>query len=197
MKSGFGRLPVRHLGDISGLLQPTCVLPDRVTLDNPAIDVMTDFRRVTAYIATPYDPIVAAEERMQRRKVRLLFVMDESDHLVGLITSTDLKSEKPMQIVHSRGIRRDEILVGDIMTPAAALEAVAFEDVASARVGHVLETLKASGRQHALVVESVNGKPVVRGLLSLSRLSRQLGVNLVTAEVAQTFAEIEAQLAHA
>ena len=196
MKSGFGRLPVRRLGDISGLFQPACVLPERVTLDNPAIDVMTDFRRVTAYIATPSDPIVEAEERMFRRKVRLLFVMDETDHLVGLITRTDLQSEKPMQIVHSRGIRRDEILVGDIMTPASALEAVAFEDIAAARVGHVLETLKASGRQHALVVENIGGKPYVRGLLSLSRLSRQLGVNLLTAEVARTFAEIEAQLAH-
>src|SRR3546814_4947122 len=51
-----------------------------------------------------------------RRKVRLLFVMDSDDRMVGLVTLTDIHGEKPMQIVQSRGIRRDEVLVADIMT---------------------------------------------------------------------------------
>ncbi len=146
-----------------------------MNLDNPALDVMTDFRRLTAFIATPGDTIKQAEERMVRRKVRLLFVMDSEDRVAGLITSTDIHGEKPMQVVQSRGIRRDEVLVADIMTPVDRLEAVDFDDIAHARVGHVLETLKARGRQHALVIENVNGQQMVRGLLSLSQLSKQLG----------------------
>ena len=108
----------------AGLLRPACVLPDRVGLDNPALDVMTDFRRLTAFIATPGDTIRQAEERMIRRKVRLLFVMDGEDRVAGLITNTDIHGEKPMQVVQSRGIRRDEVLVADIMTPVERLEAV-------------------------------------------------------------------------
>ncbi len=193
----YTRLPSRNLDKSSGLLRPACVLPDRVGLDNPALDVMTDFRRLTAFIATPGDTIRQAEERMIRRKVRLLFVMDGHDHVAGLITNTDIHGEKPMQIVQSRGIRRDELVVADIMTPVERLEAVDYDDIAHARVGHVLETLKARGRQHALVIETTEGRQMVRGLLSLSQLCKQLGVSIETTEVASTFLEIEQHLSHA
>jgi CBS domain containing-hemolysin-like protein len=99
--------------------------------------------------------------------------------------------------VQSRGIRRDEVLVADIMTPVERLEAVDYDDIAHARVGHVLETLKARGRQHALVIEHTEGRQMVRGLLSLSQLCKQLGVVVETTEVADTFIEIEQHLAHA
>ncbi len=193
----YTRLPARNLDKAAGLLRPACILPERVELENPALDVMTDFRRLTAFIATPGDTIKQAEERMIRRKVRLLFVMDGQDRVAGLVTSTDIHGEKPMQVVQSRGIRRDEVLVADIMTPVERLEAVDYDDIAHARVGHVLETLKARGRQHALVIEQSEGRQMVRGLLSLSQLSKQLGVSVETTEVANTFIEIEQHLVHA
>lgn len=197
MTMTYTRLPARNLEPTAGLLRPACVLPERVDLDDPALDVMTDFRRLTAFIATPGDTVKQAEERMIRRKVRLLFVMDSQDRVAGLITRTDIHGEKPMQVVQSRGIRRDEVLVADIMTPVELLEAVDFDDIAHARVGHVLETLKARGRQHALVIEHTEGRQMVRGLLSLSQLCKQLGVDVETTEVANTFLEIEQHLAHA
>ena len=197
MNMTYTRLPTRNLDKSAGLLRPACVLPERVKLDDSALDVMTDFRRLTAFIATPGDTVQQAEERMIRRKVRLLFVMDSQDRVAGLITSTDIHGEKPMQVVQSRGIRRDEVLVADIMTPVAQLEAIDFDDLAHARVGHVLETLKARGRQHALVIENQDGEQMVRGLLSLSQLCKQLGVAIETTEVANTFLEIEQHLAHA
>lgn len=192
----YTRLPTSHLDQTADLLRPACVLPERVGLDNPALDVMTDFRRITAFITTPGDTIKQAEERMIRRKIRLLFVMDGHDRVAGLVTSTDIYGEKPLQVVQSRGIRRDEVLVADIMTPVDRLEAVDFDDLANARVGHVLETLKSRGRQHALVIEHTDGQQMVRGLLSLSQLCKQLGVVVETTEVAHTFTEIEQQLAH-
>jgi CBS domain-containing protein len=65
--------------------------------------------------------------------------------------------------------------------------------VETARVGHVLETLRRAGRQHALVVD---GERRVRGIFSISQIARQLGVALPAGgEVARTFSEIEAALA--
>lgn len=192
----YSRLPTSHLDKSATLLRPTCVLPNHVKLTQPAIDVMTDFRRMTAFIASPDDTLQQAEARMIRRKVRLLFVMDGEDQVAGLITSTDIQGEKPMQVVQSRGIHRDEIRVADIMTPVDQLEAVDFEDLTHASVGHVLETLKSCGRQHALVFETSEGRKTVRGLLSLSQLSKQLGVTIQATEVALTFTEIERHLAH-
>jgi CBS domain-containing protein len=193
----YSPLPTSHLDKTAGLLRPTCVLPERVTLDSPALDVMTDFRRMTAFIASPGDTLQQAEARMIRHKVRLLFVMDAEDQVAGLVTSTDIYGEKPMQVVQSRSIHRYEVLVSDIMTPVDRLEAIEFVDLTHASVGHVLETLKARGRQHALVVETTGTQKLVRGLLSLSQLCKQLGVVVETTEVAHTFHEIEQHLAHA
>ena len=59
-------------------------------------------------------------------------------------------------------------------------------------VGHVLETLRRAGRQHALVSDA---EGMVRGVFSISQIARQLGVAPpVGGEVARTFAEIEAAL---
>ena len=191
------RLPTSHLDSSAGLLRPECKLPERVKLTHPALDVMTDFRRMTAFIASPNDTIQQAEARMIRRNVRLLFVMDSEEQVAGLITSTDICGEKPMQVVQSHGIHRDEVRVADIMTPVDLIEAIDFDDLTHANVGHVLETLKSSGRQHALVFESTGGKKRVRGLLSLSQLCKQLGITMQTTEVALTFTEIEQSIAHA
>ncbi|MHB1092168.1 CBS domain-containing protein [Thiobacillus sp.] len=159
----YTRLPACNLDEATGLLHPACILPERVELDNTALGVMTDFLRLTAFIATPGDTIKQAEERMTRRKVHLLFVMDVHDRVAGLVTSTGLHGEKPLQGVQSRGIRRDEVLVADTMTPVEQLEAVDYDDIVNARVGHVLETLKARGRQHALVIEQSEGRQMVCG----------------------------------
>ena len=125
------RLPTSHLDPSAGLLRPECKLPERVKLTHPALDVMTDFRRMTAFIASPDDTIQQAEARMIRRNVRLLFVMDSEEQVAGLITSTDIYGEKPMQAVQSRGILRDEVRVADIMTPVDLIEAVDFDDLVS------------------------------------------------------------------
>jgi len=190
-------LPTSHLDPSAGLLRPVCELPEHVELTHPALDVMTDFRRMTAFIASPDDTLDQAEARMIRRKVRLLFVLDGEDRVAGLVTSTDIQGEKPMQVVQSRGIHRNEVRVTDIMTPVDLLEAIDFDDLSHATVGHVLETLRSRGRQHALVFESANGKKMVRGLLSLSQLGKQLGITVQTTEVALTFTEIEQHLAKA
>ena len=115
---------------------------------------------------------------------------------VGLITATDILGEKPMQVVTARGMRREELVVRDIMTPQQSLQAIGLSDVQRAKVGHIVATLKQSGRQHALVVEEDEARSQsVRGLFSATQIARQLGVAIPTSEVARTFAEIEAQLA--
>ena len=93
-----------------------------------------------------------------------------------------------------------ELLVRDIMTPRTRLEAFRVEDVLHARVGHVLSRLRGSGRQHALVVETLSdGSQAVRGVFSATQIERQLGTAAGApsppVEVARTFAEIEASLA--
>jgi hypothetical protein len=59
----------------------------------------------------------------------------------------------------------------------------------------VLATLKAAGRQHAMVVEeNANAQQAIRGIFSATQIARQLGVQIQITEIARTFAEIEAAL---
>ncbi len=166
--------------------------PQRVTLDDPAFSVMTDLREVHAATVTPEEPIDAANARMIRRGVRLLFVLDPQGAVSGVITATDLLGEKPVRFMQERGVTHAEIQVADIMTPAPMIEALALLEVAQMRVGHIVATLKAVRRQHLMVAEDDGRR--IRGLFSASQVARQLGVQLQTFEVAQTFADIGAAL---
>ncbi|MDP1716493.1 MAG: hypothetical protein Q8L40_00310 [Burkholderiales bacterium] len=98
-----------------------------------------------------------------------------------------------MQIIAQRGIRREELLVRDVMTPQERLQVLGLDELSSAKVGHIVATLKAAGRQHALVVD-IDGKErqTVRGMFSATQIARQLGVTIQTSQVAQTFSDIEA-----
>ena len=164
----------------------------RVTLDDAAFEVMTDLKQVPAATTTPEESIVEARRVMMRRGVRLLFVVDATGTVQGVLTATDLLGEKPVRFMQERGIAHADVRVGDIMTPASMLEAIAFQDLASMLVGHVVATMRAVRRQHLMVSE--DGGRRIRGLFSATRIARQLGVDLNTTEIAHTFADIEAAL---
>jgi CBS-domain-containing membrane protein len=134
---------------------------------------------------------------MMRNTVRSLLVADERRCIRGIITSTDTMGEKPMQVVLERGIRHEEVLVRDIMTSRDRLEVLDMEAVRAAEVGHVVATLKWTGRQHALVAEEdASGRQMIRGMFSASQIARQLGMTIHAIQIASTFAEIEAAIAH-
>ena len=168
---------------------------DRVTMDSPAMSVMTDLRRVAAATIAPTESMDAAHAYMVQRGVRMLLAVDAQQQLAGLVTATDLLGEKPVELVHDRRMKQSEITVADIMTPADRLEAFDFASLKSARVGHVVASLQAARRHHALVVEAdAQGGREVRGIFSLTQIARQLGQPLSLPEQAASFAELEAAL---
>ena len=191
MSREYSALPLSPLAAVARL--PEAELLERVTLDDPAFSVLTDLTQVTPAAIGPERSIDHAHAMMLERRVRLLFVLDSERYIVGVITATDLLGEKPMRFVQARGGTRHDILVGDIMTPFERMDAISMQDVAQMRVGHIVATLKAVGRQHLIAADE--GGRRVRGLFSTSRIAKQLGVELSTSELAQTFAEIEAALA--
>ena len=188
--------PVSLESDI-GYAQPTQAVLERVGIASPAIDVMTDFTRVTAVIILPGDTVDEAHRRMIQRGVRLLLVVDADRRVHGLVTANDVLGEKPVKTAVHQGVHRSDVQVRDIMTPRTALEALDFRDIESVTVGHIVSTLKAAGRQHTLVVDhDAKGRQRVRGVFSATQIARQLGVAITTEAVARTFADIEASLSH-
>lgn len=169
---------------------------ERVRVDSPALDVMTDLRHVPAATIAAETPFGEASQSMILRGVRLLLVVDPQRHVVGVITATDLQGERPIRVAHGRGGKVGELTVANVMTPLEAMEAVSLSDVARAEVGHVIATLRRAGRQHALVLErGADGQDLIRGIFSAAQIARQLGVPMDGTEIARNFAEIGAAIA--
>ena len=195
MDRAYQPLPIRELGANAGFRRPMQPQAPRVSAESPATHVMTDLTLTAPATIRPQAPLAAANQFMIARGVRLLLVTDDQENVLGVITATDILSERPVRVATERGLRRDELAVADVMTPAEQVEVVPYADVAGARVGHALETLRRAGRQHALVVEAEGGRTLVRGIFSVSQIARQLGIALGgEAEVARTFSEIESAI---
>ena len=206
MDREYDPLPIRELGLDAGFRRPTQPQASRVDIESPALQVMTDLARVAPATIRPQAPLAGANQFMITRGVRLLLVVDDAETVVGVITATDILGERPMVVATGRGLRRNELTVADVMTPAEQVQVVALSDVEGARVGHVLAMLRREGRQHALVVDFDLLPParplappakraMVRGIFSISQIARQLGIALPTGgEVARTFSEIESAI---
>lgn len=193
MTSTYHVLPFQRLEAGAGYFRPRQQLPERVTEDDPAINVMTDLSQVTTYATELTTPLSKALETMIKRGVRMLLVQDADGQIVGLLTSRDLEGEKPARILTKAGGAWEDLLVADIMTLKPKLEVLLLEDVLNARVGDIIATLRQVKRQHAMVVDMHpdTGKPAVRGIFSLSQIGLQLGLDIDPAQQPTTYVELE------
>ena len=167
-----------------------------VTLDSPALMVLTDLAQVRAATVPPYSGLAQAELKMMHQGVRLLFVVTDMPSVDGIVTASDLSGDKPLRRVHERHVKFQDLCVADVMTPLPEIDAIDYASMHRAKVGQIVATLLKSGRPHLLVVESAStGEPAhIRGLISRTQVERQLGTQLQTTEIAMTFSEIEQAL---
>ena len=190
-------LPTFHIEADTPIAQIRPLAAPPVTLDSPALAVITDLTLVKAATIPPGASLAQAEQTMIHQGVRMLFVVNELPAIRGLITTTDLRGDRAVRIVHERGLHHDELCVADVMTEVSTLDAVDFDMLGRATVANLVATLKGFGRQHLLVVQGATGDSPrrVRGVISRTQIERQLGHALVFSEIASSFAEIERVLA--
>ncbi|MBT8430582.1 MAG: CBS domain-containing protein [Gammaproteobacteria bacterium] len=189
--SQFRILNAGALDTATGFQRPRQNLPEQVSLDSPALDVMTDLSKVTAEAVSANVSVDDAEEKMIASGVRLLFVINQLNQVIGIVTSKDLSGERILSRINDSHTARKDLIVRDIMTPQHKIEVLEMGDVATARVGDIVATLKRMGRQHALVVDHApDGRQSVRGLLSTSQVGKQLGMTIDTGQIAGSFASL-------
>ena len=169
--------------------------PTNISLDDPASYVMTDLRDITPFSIEETASIDATNAKMIACGVRLLFVTDNDGVVLGLVTATDVLGEKPVQYVTEHGGKREDIMAKDIMTAQDKLDVLYMCDIEKSSVGHIVETMKMFRRQHVLVVENnQDGQQIIRGIISTSQISRQLGVPVESSIRADSFADLEKAL---
>lgn len=174
--------------------KPEQFFKEQVDLEDSAMEVMTDLSQVTAISVNPCASLQNAQERMITSNVQLLFVTNQHHEVMGIVTRNDLSGEKAMQHVAEAGGKMDDVMVRDIMTPRIKLEALRMDEVARSRVGDLVETFKRMGRQHALVIEPSGdqNKYIIKGILSTTQISKQLGQPIGSSHVAGSIADLAA-----
>ncbi len=172
-------------------------MPEPLTLSTPAIWAMTDLKKTRAISINPNQTLDFALQLMKHVGVRLLVVVNENGLLEGLITARDIMGEKPVTIMTRDRIKREEILVSQIMTPRAVLNPFNYRDVEHATVRDVVTKLREARRQHAIVVEADDRGLgyYVRGIFSITQIARQLGMDITADGPVQSFAEFEKLIA--
>lgn len=167
-----------------------------VHAESPAICAMTDLKQVSVATIGPDATLTQATQTMISRGVRLLLVVNRDDEVLGLITARDTSGEKPIQLIKERGGKFTDLLVSDLMCPRERMDLLEAAAVLRATVADIVETLKTSKRQHALVGETDPGSGQVRicGIFSATQIGRQLGGAIQTFDVGSTFTEIESYL---
>lgn len=189
------RLPTRPLAADTVVFRYRQGLPTSVTMQSPAVDVMTDLMRIKVFTVTPDTLIDDALQKMIHAEVRLLIVTGLSDAVLGVVSAYDIMGERPVSISSVERIPHKTIRVEQVMTPRDEIEALRMTDVEDAPVGDILTTLRGAGRQHAIVLDSdEDGQEILRGIFSLTQIARQLGVPVDPDHKAQTFAELERAL---
>ena len=143
--------------------------------DDAAIRVVTDFTWESPVVIEPGCSIDEALRTMMRAGVRALLVMRD-EAVIGLITSYDIQGERPLQFLRaSNYLRHDEIEVGHIMTPWNRVVTIDWPLLGTMRVSELQTFLSATGTTHVVAVEESDQEyVVVRGLISRTRLERQL-----------------------
>lgn len=170
-----------------------------VNENDPAISVMTDFKRVNPITIEPMVSIDWALNKMKTVGVRLLFVTDEVDHIAGVVTSYDIQGEKPVKYSQQYHVSHDRIMVGMMMVPLEQIAAFDFEYVQHSLVRHVIATYAELERPHALVIETdkASGKQIIRGMFSSTQISKLLGRGIYTPlHAGHSLADIQHNIEH-
>lgn len=168
------------------LAWPTDNRQQRITLKSSALEVFTDFSKVEPQVVDSNTTAVEARKLMIQAHVRLKFIVDKNDHFIGVISTDDLLERKIVQQVALR-VKRDEIMVVDLMRPKRDLVALDINEIQEASIGDVVALLQNSHQQHCLVQDADNH--VIRGIFSASDISRKLKLPIEIQE-SSSFSEV-------
>ena len=167
---------------------------DVIDLKDCAIAAMTDLRASHPISVDAAANLADAHAEMLRRKVRLLFVVDDLGLPVGVLTAYEILGERPIQISTGEGVPVMEIGVTRLMRPLREMAVFEYEALLSARVGDVFETLRQLGEKYALVFDGAE-RSCLRGIISARQIALRAAVSLDDFELPSSFWQVEAVLA--
>src|ERR1035437_8583116 len=112
--------------------------PKPITINSPAIDVMTDLRRVHVMPVATRESFSRATQIMIARRVRLLLVVNTDGLIEGLLSARDTMGEKPIKLLQERrDDKYEDLIVSDLTVPRHAIDVLDIKAVLRANVGSI------------------------------------------------------------
>ncbi|EAT13475.1 CBS domain-containing protein [Bermanella marisrubri] len=188
MLENYKSIPLAKLDDA-----PHAIRPDRtdkeLTLDDPAISVLTDHRLEQAHLCRSETMLDQAMRQMGKAGCTKLLVSNDQDTVLGIITSSDISGERPIQYTQKTGKKREDLKVKHLMRPISDLPTMSINNVLDARIGDILHTLNNIGSEYILVTTQDKEHTSIRGVFSARRIAKALHIFFDPSPGARTFAE--------
>ena len=169
----MSKLNLNSIGTINTLTMPEEVI--ELSLSSSALSFFTDFKQTKPLVIESTYSAIDTITLMKKAHVRLKLVINKHEELLGIVSADDLIERKIVQKL-SKGDKREDLSITEFMTPKDKLRVLEYNEVEKSSIKDVINVLKSSGQQHCLVVDS--REKLVRGLFSVSDISRKLKVNV-------------------
>jgi CBS domain containing-hemolysin-like protein len=158
-----------------------------VQANTSALAILTDFRSHKPHMVDSHLEATEALEVMLAEDVRIKLVVDGRKEFIGVISVDDLADHNMQLRQMALHIKRDELLVRDLMHSRAGIRALDYDQFKLATVGDVVSTLKKSHQEYLLVVDK--DAHHIRGIVSSREIASRLHVP-VQIEKELTFVDI-------
>lgn len=152
-----------------------------------ALAILADFRSHKPHMVDSHLEASEALEVMLAEDVVTKLVVDDKKEFVGVIGLDDLSEHVMLLKQMAMRIKRDELLVRDLMHSRATINAIDIEQLTRATVADVIATMKKNHQEYLLVVDK--DAHHIRGIVSARDISRRLRTP-VDIEKELTFADI-------
>ena len=169
----YHALETKHFKDIDFKAR-SLNRPELVHIEDPATTVLWDFNKMCPNFAGAKQNADNALEEMNSLNAHWLFVVDEAHKPIGLISSEDVLGAKPTKVIKECNITRDKLITKMLMTPISEVQCIEADLLKVAKVGHIVETLKATDSMYLLVVEPFEDGHRLYGLFHRLQISNQL-----------------------
>lgn len=143
-----------------------------VQANTPALAIFTDFRSHKPHMVDSHLEATEALEMMLAEDVTTKLVVDGSKEFIGVIGADDLTDHNMLLKQMALHVKRDELLVRDLMHSRASIRAIEYDQLKSATVADLVSTMKKSHQTYLLVVDK--DAHHIRGIVSAQEIARRL-----------------------
>jgi len=178
-------LNVFALAAIDHLVQPEEFAD--VQANTSALAILTDFRSHKPHMVDSHLEATEAREMMLAEDVKIKIVVDASKEFIGVISVDDLADHNMLLKQMALHVKRDELLVRDLMHTRSSIRAIEYDQFKSATVADVVSTLKKFHQEYLLVVDK--DAHHIRGIVSSRDIASRLHMP-VEIEKELTFVDI-------